>query len=256
MIPVIPAYISAILLVANLAIAVALWRILATGVTAAGLPTGTARNARLAIGAFLAAWLGGALLLAPRAASLADQDPFVLTPLIPLFNIVPLAIIAGAIWLSPTLRRVIAATPLPALIGIQFYRVIGAVFLVLLGLGQLPAHFALPAGWGDVAVGLAAPLVALAIARHASGARALAIGWNLFGLLDLVVAFGMGTGRLSPYLAPELGTRVPAAAAMGIFPLILVPTFAVPLSVALHLVALGRLRAEAVGSRLAAGAAR
>jgi len=34
----------------------------------------------------------------------------------------------------------------------------------------------------------------------------------------------------------------PAAAAMGAYPLILVPTFAVPVAVLLHLVALRRLR--------------
>jgi hypothetical protein len=186
----------------------------------------------------------------------ADQNRFALPLSIPLFNLLPLAAIVAALWLSPTARRIVGAAPLAALIGVQFYRVLGAVFLVLLGLGQLPAHFALPAGWGDIAVGLAAPLVALAVSRRAPGARALALGWNVVGLLDLVVAFGMGTGLLAPYLAPELGTHVPPAAALGIYPLILVPTFAVPLSVALHLVTLGRLRRAGVGSRLVLGAAR
>jgi len=54
----------------------------------------------------------------------------------------------------------------------------------------------------------------------------------------------MGTGLLAPYLAPELGPRVQPAAAMGIFPMFLVPAFAVPVSVLLHLIALGRLRRE------------
>lgn len=253
MIPVIPPSISIILLVSNLAIAYTLWRILAAGVSTAGLPTATARTARVSIGAFLAAWLGAALLLAPSPESLVGQDRFTLTPLIPLFNVVPLAFIAAAFRFSPTLRRIVAATPLPSLIGIQFYRVLGAVFLVLMALGQLPASFAVPAGWGDVAVGLAAPLVAVAVARQASGARALGLVWNLVGLLDLLVAVGMGTGRLAPYLMPELGTHVPPAAAMGMFPLILVPTFAVPLSVALHLITLGRLRNAHAGVGLAAG---
>jgi hypothetical protein len=178
MIPVIPPSISIILLVSNLAIAYTLWRILAAGVSTAGLPAATARTARVSIGAFLAAWLGAALLLAPSPESLVGQDPFTLTPLIPLFNVLPLAIIAAAFRYSPTLRRIVAATPLPSLIGIQFYRALGAVFLVVMALGQLPAYFAVPAGWGDVAVGLAAPLVAVAVARQASGSRALAIGWK------------------------------------------------------------------------------
>jgi hypothetical protein len=254
MVPVIPAYISAILLVSSLAIPVILWRILSAGVSAAALRPRTARTTRASIGAFLTVWLGAALLLAPSPASLVGQDRFGLTPLIPLFNVLSLALIAAAFRFSPTLRRVVAATPLPALIGVQFYRVLGAVFLVVMGLGQLPAYFALPAGWGDVAVGLAAPLVALAMVRQASGARMLAIGWNVVGLLDLVIAVGMGTGRLAPYLAPELGAHVPPATAMGMFPLILVPTFAVPLSVALHVVTLGRLREGRVAGGVLAAA--
>lgn len=144
--------------------------------------------------------------------------------------------------LSPTLRRVLAAASLPALSGVQVYRVIGLVFVILLGQGQLPAHFALPAGWGDVAVGLFAPLVALGLVRNVRGSRVLAMAWNGFGLLDLVVAVGMGTGYLAPFLVPDLGPRVPPAAAMGVFPLILVPTFGVPVSVLLHLIAMTRLR--------------
>jgi hypothetical protein len=51
---------------------------------------------------------------------------------------------------------------------------------------------------------------------------------------------------------PELGSRVPTAGAMGVFPLILVPTFAVPLSVILHVLALSRLRHARSGSPAAA----
>jgi hypothetical protein len=186
-------------------------------------------------------WLGAALLLAPAPASLATRDPFSLTPLIPLFVGVPLTTVFLALTLSPALRRVLAAASLPALNGVQLYRTIGAMFLVLLAQGQLPAHFALPAGWGDVVVGLTAPLVALTLARGMRGSRTLAVAWNVFGLLDLVVAVGMGTGFLAPVLVPELGPRVAPAAAMGVFPMILVPAFAVPVSALLHLLALRRL---------------
>jgi len=68
------------------------------------------------------------------------------------------------------------------------------------------------------------------------------VSWNVVGLVDLVVAVGMGTGFLAPFFVPELGSRVPPAAAMGVFPPILVPTFAVPVLVLLHLLALARLR--------------
>jgi hypothetical protein len=93
-------------------------------------------------------------------------------------------------------------------------------------------------------IGLLAPIVAWALARRAGGARSLAVAWNVAGLLDLCVAVGMGTGVLATAVLPHSGERVPPAAAMGVFPMILVPAFAVPLSVLLHVWALARLRGE------------
>lgn len=161
--------------------------------------------------------LGLALVLAPAPASLVARDRFYLSPLVPLFATLGPLVVLLALGVSPSLRLVVGAASLPAMIGVQVFRVVGFVFLVLLALGQAPAHFALPAGWGDIAIGAAAPLVALALVRDLPAARALAIGWNAVGLLDLVVAVGMGTGFLAPLLAPSLGARVPPVAVMASF---------------------------------------
>jgi hypothetical protein len=126
---------------------------------------------------------------------------------------------------------------------LQVWRILGVLFIALMVRGELPAHFALPAGWGDIFIGLTAPWVAYALARQARGARALAVSWNAFGMLDLVVAVGTGTGVLVSLLTP--GPRVPAAAAMGMFPLFLVPAFAVPMSGLFHVFAFSALRREA-----------
>lgn len=54
-----------------------------------------------------------------------------------------------------------------------------------------------------------------------------------------------------------MNDALPAAAAMGVFPMILVPTFAVTVSVLLHLLALARLRgAVRLGAGLAPKAAK
>ena len=236
MIPDIPWYITAIVLGVNVAIAVAVWRIVA-GAT-------TSRKVRIGSAIFLFGWLGATLLLAPAPGSLASRDAFYITPLIPLFALGPTIVLLVALGLSREVRRTLGAMSLPAVHGVQLYRVIGGIFLVLMAQGQLPAHFAEPAGWGDVAIGLAAPLVALALARRVAGSRALAAGWNVLGLLDLVVAVGMGTGYLAPLLAPHLGAHVPPAAAMGVFPLVVIPTFAVPMGIMLHVLGLIRLAGE------------
>jgi hypothetical protein len=245
MIPVIPWYIELVSLATNFAVAAGVWLILSSAASRSGLPPNTQRKVRIGTGLFLAAWLGTALALAPAPDTLLARDQFFLTPLIPLFIVGPVSLVLLAIGLSGNLRRVLAAASLPAIIGVQLYRTIGLLFLILLAQGQIPAHFALPAGWGDIAVGLSAPILALALARGSRGARPLAITWNGLGLLDLVIAVGMGSGFLAPLLAPDLGARVPPAAAMGVFPMILVPTFAVPVSVLLHLVALARLWGQA-----------
>jgi hypothetical protein len=75
----------------------------------------------------------------------------------------------------------------------------------------------------------------------------------VFGLVDLVVAVGMGTGLLAPILMPELGSPVPPAAAMGAFPMILVPTFAVPVSTLVHVLSLRRLYRDAHAPAVPAG---
>jgi hypothetical protein len=91
-----------------------------------------------------------------------------------------------------------------------------------------------------------APLVAVAVAKSsrsrnnpAAGISALALGWNLFGFLDLIVAVGMGTGLLLRVTRPDLGTVDPASA-MTLFPLVLIPTFAVPLGFILHIYSIWR----------------
>lgn len=232
----IPWYIALAIVVSQPLIAVVVWRIIAPAAS---------RAVRIGLGVFLFGWLGLAFAVAPSPAGLAARDPFYVTPLLPAFALGSFIAALLAFTLSPALRRAAGGASLPAIVGVQVYRVLGVLFIILLAQGQLPAYFARPAGWGDIFIGVTAPLVALALARRASGARPLAFAWNVLGLLDLVVAVGMGTGALAPYLMPELGTRVPSAGAMGVFPLILVPTFVVPLSIILHVVALARLAREA-----------
>jgi hypothetical protein len=241
MIPTIPWYATAAVLATNLALAIGLWHLLAAGADRAGLRPDAARRVRTGTAIAIAAWLGLALLAAPAPASLLGRDRFYLTPLLPLFGIGSVALVLLARRLSPSFRLALAGAPLAEMHGLQLFRIIGALFLLLLVQGALPAHFASPAGWGDVAVGLSAPVVALALAARRPGAVGLAAAWNTLGLLDLVVAVGMGTGFLAPILAPELGARVPPVAPMGVFPLVVVPLFAVPVAVMLHVAGLARL---------------
>jgi hypothetical protein len=125
------------------------------------------------------------------------------------------------------------------LTAVQTWRVGGVVFLILMANGILPPFFALPAGLGDMFVGITAPFVALALVRNKLSAGRLIL-WQALGIADLVVAVTMGV-LCSPspigVLAHGITTRV-----MGQLPMSLIPTFAVPLLVILEIICIGQVR--------------
>src|SRR5262249_58677150 len=89
---------------------------------------------------------------------------------------------------------------------------------------------------GDIAIGLTAPWVALALVRRPGfAASRLFIVWNLLGMLDLVAAVALGTRNriLATGAAGEITTEP-----MAEMPLVLIPAFLVPLFFMFHLTAL------------------
>ena len=116
----------------------------------------------------------------------------------------------------------------------SFRAVEGAVFVAIMDPGHLPALFALPAGLGDVAAGIAAPLVARRLA-HGGGRRA-ALWFTAFGMTDLISALTLGflTGF-------QLVNFTPSGAPISELPLVLIPTAAVPLLFALHITSVSAL---------------
>jgi hypothetical protein len=157
---------------------------------------------------------------------------------------VPILIGGLLVWRSPRLARIIDAVPQHWLIGVQLYRALGVIFLILCGTGKLPGLFALPAGLGDVLVGVLAPIVGIAYRRGPRENTYLVSAWNLFGLADLVVA--VTTGFLTSPSAFQLFAFDLPNELISRFPLVLIPVFLVPLSVLLHLASLAKLRRDAL----------
>jgi hypothetical protein len=84
-------------------------------------------------------------------------------------------------------------------------------------------------------------VAALFVARRVAGAgrRRSAVWFNIFGIVDLVVAVGIGfLVGLGP--RPVLDVT-PSTDIVAALPLVLIPTTAVPLAIALHVVSLRRL---------------
>jgi hypothetical protein len=142
----------------------------------------------------------------------------------------------------PLLRRAFAIIPSNWLVGVQLYRVLGVIFLVLYAGGHLPGLFALPAGLGDTLVGILAPFVAVSLARSPEHSARRVRLWNLLGITDLAVAVTMGfLTSPSPF---QIAAFDRPSELIAMFPLSLIPVFAVPLSILLHLASLQKLRQD------------
>jgi hypothetical protein len=102
--------------------------------------------------------------------------------------VVALGVLALCVWVSPTLRGLLRNRK--SLIRLNVWRLEGALFLALMLTGQVPALWAIPAGTGDVLIGAGAFWVAAQL--DSPGGRRRAVIFNLLGLLDLVVAIGLG----------------------------------------------------------------
>lgn len=207
--------------------AVALYR----GGPAAGLSPRRSAGVAVLVGVVWGAWVVASAAL---AANDVYHDP---EAVVPWLGVAALGALVAALLAAriPVLARILAAsgtTTRPA--WPHAVRVLGVLFLIAMVQGTLPAVFALPAGLGDMAIGVAAIL----LARRWNRRRA--IWFNVFGLLDLVVAVTLGLlGGLAtqPVLAVS-----PSTAAMSLLPLALIPTTVVPLDAALHVLSLARLR--------------
>lgn len=120
-------------------------------------------------------------------------------------------------------------------------------FLALYAQGLLPGIFAWPAGLGDIAIGVSAPWIVMALVRDRAFAGSWRfVAWNALGVLDLAIA--VGTGAASGSLLAGYGGGVDTSP-MTQLPLVLVPAFFVPFFVLVHVVAFlqaGVLRAPRV----------
>jgi hypothetical protein len=212
-----------------------LWS-LARGASAAGL-TPDARTRLISYVSFLlAGWGALDLVLASKGVFYyGGQSPF---PFLAAGIAFPL--LAGALLLlrSRALQAAVAAIPQSRLIGVQGVRVVGVMFLILLAQHRLPAIFALPAGIGDILVGLGALVLARQFATGHPSRRA-AILWNVGGILDLAIAVGIGfLASSTPY---RLIYSTPSTDIMTLLPMVMIPVFGIPLFLLEHGLSLARL---------------
>lgn len=156
----------------------------------------------------------------------------------------PQAILVGltvalfvARFASGTFRVSVDAISVAWLVAIHLSRFVGFYFLVLYERGELPYAFAVPGGWGDIVVALAALLLLITRGVGLTAHSRLVQGWNLLGLIDILLVV---------LTAARLALQSPASMAPLLeLPLGLLPTFLVPLIIFTHAVLLFRGRPSA-----------
>ena len=203
---------------------------------------------KLAVFAALAVWLG-------VDAFLGLQGAFVGGPEAPPWRLllglaIPLALFFAGYSGWKEFRGFILGADIRLVGAIEGWRWAGLGFLSLYAHGILPGLFAFPAGLGDMAVGLTAPWIVLGLVRDPSlaGSRRFVL-WNVFGILDLVVAVSLGALCSGFFhgingLIGGVTTR-----AVTQLPLVFIPTYLVPFFLMLHATALFQARQRARAGR-------
>jgi hypothetical protein len=201
-------------------------------------PRSAATSVTRTVGVVLVLWLALIFIL-------GSQDRFVTSPGTPplallLAVTLPIVVFLVTYRVSERIRAFVLDLDLRLAMGIQAWRFAGLGFLALYTHHVLPGVFAWPAGLGDIAIGVSAPWLLVALIRNPALAASRGfVAWNLFGLLDLAVAVGIGTLVASVGIGTTDGTTT---GVMSKLPLLLVPGFLVPVFVMLHIATLLQAR--------------
>jgi hypothetical protein len=225
-----PAYLWALTYAEVISIAAATAYTLYRGARAAGLDDRV--STRMGLGAALL--FGGWLTVSSLAAGggsyrsrLGHGVPWLPLAVIGFFGVLL------AVSRVPLISRALTAPGArPRLLSPHSFRAAGIVFVIAMLLGKLPPLFAVPAGFGDIAVGIATPWVAR---RQREGSQAKALIWfTLLGIADLVSALTLGA--LTGFL--QIVHVHPPATLNADLPLALIPTVGVPALLVMHLTSL------------------
>jgi hypothetical protein len=158
----------------------------------------------------------------------------------PIFQARPLIIMGVSVALTAIFAKRILGPGLDQrwLIGLQLFRAIGMLFVLEWSRGNLPAVFALPAGWGDLAAAVTALVVLVGFRGReipAGAVRAVSV----VGIADAISAFFFGffsSDTPVQLFSQDFPNRVIE------YPTGLIPLFLICFAVCMHVLSLAELR--------------
>lgn len=169
--------------------------------------------------------------------TLAGTFEYEETDILPKFLVgllLPVTIIM-ILFFRSSFAELLTVMPLHSLIGVQFFRLFGAVFLLVAMSGLGPMEF-ISSGYGDILTGLIALIASVLLFKHHRLGIPVAWVFTIVGMLDLV---NVSWILLMNY--PTWSNVEPSTAIAGAFPMMLIIGITAPVALLLHIYALSGL---------------
>ncbi len=154
-----------------------------------------------------------------------------LPPTVLLYTTFPYAIfLFGIVYNLKIYKNIFQNLQLEDLVGIHIFRLIGVFFILLAYHDALPNYFALIAGLGDMITAITSIFVVKAIRDKKPYSQKLTFLWNTFGLIDIL--FTATAANVLTKISMDTGAM--GVDALAAFPFCLIPAFAPPTIIFLH----------------------
>jgi hypothetical protein len=160
-------------------------------------------------------------------------------PRVLLFTTFPYALILFVIvWPSKTCKQIIEQSAIEDIVLIHSARIVGVFFIIIALYDALPKPFAFIAGVGDVATAITSFFVISAIQNKNKNAPKIIYIWNMFGFVDIV--FTAVAANVLTKLSIDKG--IMGVDSLAYFPFCIIPAFAPPTILLLHLAIFRKLK--------------
>lgn len=162
-----------------------------------------------------------------------------LPPKILLFTTFPYALfLFGIVDKLSIAKQIIEKSSISDLVGLHIFRLVGSTFIILAFYDSLPKSFAFIAGFGDVIAAITSIFVVNAIRKQKKYTKKLIFVWNTFGFIDIITTAVLA----NVFTKISMDTGIMGVDTLAKFPFSLIPAFAPPTIIFLHVLIYRKLK--------------